>query len=83
VRYFLGKGEGRSIYVLCGHWMHCVGRCLPISLALTALVLGLLVDRNGWAIVAGLVCSSIMSVMACLREPENPRCTPRPPRWVA
>ena len=86
VRYCLGKGEARSIYVLCGQWMHCLGRCLPISLALAALVLGLVVDRNGWAIVAGLVCSSIMSVMACLKEPEEPdqnRCAPRPPRWVS
>ena len=81
-RYFIGMAEGRSLYVLCGHWMHCIGRTLPIVLALAAVVLGLVVDRNGWAIAAGLVCSTIMLILGLLHEPDDVDKQQFTPRWA-
>lgn len=83
--YCLTLTERRSLYILFSILCHGLGRSLPILSALLTIFLGLVVDRNGWAIVAGMVSCMIMLILASLQWDADEmldaadRCTPK---WV-
>ena len=63
--------ECRSIYACCGLMVFWFLKALPLALGIATLIFGLLVDRNAFAVVAGLALSGVMTTLQLL-GPDGP-----------